>query len=81
MITFTRLSGALGADVHGIDLTQPLTTGTADVIHTGLLDHQVLFCREQQILAFEQHLAMVKHFGEPEPTPFRRPGNDTSTTL
>jgi alpha-ketoglutarate-dependent taurine dioxygenase len=81
MITFTRLSGALGADVHGIDLTQPLTTETAEAIRTGLLDHQVLFFREQKILTFDQHLAMVKHFGEPEPTPFRRPGDDTSIDL
>jgi taurine dioxygenase len=81
MTNFTRLSGALGADVHGIDLTQPLTDETVDVIHTGLLEHQVLFFREQKILTFEQHLAMVEHFGEPEPKPFRRPDEDTGMNL
>jgi taurine dioxygenase len=81
MITFTRLAGALGADVHGIDLTEPLTTETAELIHQGLLQHQVLFFRAQKILSFEQHLAMVKHFGEPEPTPFRRPDDDRSKNL
>jgi taurine dioxygenase len=81
MISFTRVSGALGADVRGIDLTNPLTAQTADMIHSGLLEHQVLFFREQKMLSFDQHLAMVKHFGEPEPTPFRRPGDETSANL
>jgi taurine dioxygenase len=81
MIRFTRLSGALGADVHDIDLTIPLTSESAAAIRAGLLEHQVLFFREQKILTFEQHLAMVKHFGEPEPTPFRRPGDDTPNLL
>jgi taurine dioxygenase len=73
VISFARLSGALGADVHGIDLTQPLTSETAAVVRAGLLDHQVLFFREQKLLTFDQHLALVKHFGEPEPTPFSPP--------
>jgi taurine dioxygenase len=81
MITFTRLAGALGADVYGIDLTDPLTSETAEVIRQGLLEHQVLFFPEQKILSFEQHLAMVRHFGEPEPMSFRRPDDQTSTNL
>ncbi len=81
MISFTRMSGALGADVRGIDLTNPLTADTAEVIRSGLLEHQVLFFREQEMLSFDQHLAMVKHFGEPEPTPFRRPDDETSANL
>src|SRR5262245_62439031 len=81
MITFSRLAGALGADVYGIDLTDPLTSETVEIIRQGLLQHQVLFFREQQILSFEQHLAMVKHFGEPEPMSFRRPDDQTSANL
>jgi taurine dioxygenase len=81
MMQFKRLAGALGADVHGIDLTQPLTTETANVIRRGLLEHLVLFFREQEMLTLEQHMALAKHFGDPEPTPFFRPGVDTPAGL
>jgi taurine dioxygenase len=81
MIKFTRLAGALGADVHGIDLTRPLTSEASEVVRQGLLQHQVLFFREQKILTGPQHLAMAEHFGEPEPVPFRRPGAEEPPNL
>jgi taurine dioxygenase len=81
MITFKCLTGALGADVHGIDLTQPLTAETASAICEGLREHLVLFFREQKIMTPEQHMALAKNFGDPEPTPFRRPGAGGPTDL
>jgi taurine dioxygenase len=81
VIKFTRMAGALGADVHGIDLTLPLTGETSEVIRQGLLQHQVLFFREQKILTSQQHLAVAEHFGEPEPIPFRRPGYEGPRNL
>src|SRR5579871_2978175 len=81
MIRFRRLTGALGADVHGINLTQPLTADTAGAIREGLLEHLVLFFREQEFLTLEQHVALVRHFGEPEPTPFRQPGASAPADL
>ena len=73
---FTPVAGALGADVHGIDLGKPLSEGQAKAIRKGLNRHQVLFFREQPLLSREQHLALARNFGEPEPTPFRQPSAD-----
>jgi taurine dioxygenase len=81
MIEFKRLTGALGADVHGIDLTQSLSSASFEAIHAGLLEHLVLFFREQKLMTLEQHRALVEPFGEPEPTPFRRPGADAPDDL
>ena len=72
MIQFKRVTGAAGADVFGIDLTRPLDADQVKTIKQGLLEHLVLFFREQEIMSFDQHMALAKKFGEPEPTPFRR---------
>lgn len=69
---FTRLAGALGADVHGIDLSRPLAADAVTDIRTGLLEHQVLFFREQPILTVDQHRALCRNFGELEVAPFQR---------
>jgi taurine dioxygenase len=76
MITFTAVAGALGADVHGVDLSRPLAPETIGAIRQGLLEHLVLFFRDQKILTIEQHMALGRCFGELEPTPFRRPDAD-----
>jgi taurine dioxygenase len=81
MMKFKPVTGALGADVYGVDLRQPLTAEAAEEIHQGLLEHLVLFFREQELLTLEQHMALIKHFGEPEPTPFRRPDATKPTDL
>src|SRR5689334_15746014 len=81
MITFKRLTGAIGADVHGIDLSQSLSGDQVKTIHDGLLEHLVLFFREQKILSAEQHMALAQNFGDPEPTPFRRKDRDEPTDI
>ena len=40
---FHPVTAALGAEVSGIDLAQPLDAKTADALHAGLVEHQVLF--------------------------------------
>jgi taurine dioxygenase len=72
LIRFNRLAGALGADVHGIDLAKPLDAETIRIIRDGLREHLVLFFRDQKMLTGEQHMALGRCFGELEPTPFRR---------
>jgi taurine dioxygenase len=71
-VKFTRLAGALGADVHGIDLSRALAADAVADIRAGLLEHQVLFFREQPILTVEQHRALCRNFGELEVAPFQR---------
>lgn len=72
MIKFTPVAGHLGADVHGIDLTKPLSPDDAGAIKAGLLEHQVLFFREQKLLDFDQHKALAGNFGELETTTYKR---------
>src|SRR5579871_5582915 len=78
---FKRLSGHIGADVLGIDLTQPLGPDDVTAIRDGLLEHLVLFFRGQKLLTVEQHKALATHFGEPETTTYRREGLDEKVQL
>jgi taurine dioxygenase len=56
------LSGALGAEIHGVDLSQPLDNETFSDIHKAFVDHLVIFFRDQQMTP-EQHLAFARRFG------------------
>jgi taurine dioxygenase len=76
MVTLTRLAGALGADVHGLDLSRPLDPDGVRLVREALLDHQVLFFREQPFLTPDQHRALCRHFGELEVNPFQPDGAD-----
>jgi taurine dioxygenase len=52
-------SGALGAELHGIDLAEPLAPATAKSIRNALAEHGVIFFREQKITP-EQHIAFAE---------------------
>lgn len=56
------IAGALGAELSGVDLRQPLTTDLFQRIHEALLQHEVIFFRGQAITP-AQHYAFAKHFG------------------
>lgn len=74
MIRFVKHGAALGADVYGVDLAEPLNQRQVQQIRRGLNQHQVLFFREQAILTKAQHLTLASNFGEPEPPPFHNQG-------
>jgi taurine dioxygenase len=57
------ISGALGAEVHGVDLGGELGDATIAAVRGALLDHGVIFFRDQQFDA-EQHKALARRFGE-----------------
>ena len=57
------ISGALGAEVHGVDLGAPLDDGSVRGIRRALLDHCVIFFRDQRFDA-EQHKALARRFGD-----------------
>ena len=48
-LTITPLSPALGAQISGVDLSREITDVQRDAIEQALLEHQVLFFREQSI--------------------------------
>ena len=62
-------SGALGAEIRGVDLASPLDELTAREIQQAFLDHQVIFFREQRLNP-HQVLAVAGRFGEPADYPF-----------
>ncbi len=60
-----QLTPAIGAEISGIDLSAPLTDEISDTIYQLLLDHQVLFFRNQDITP-AAHVALAKSLGETE---------------
>jgi taurine dioxygenase len=40
------LTPAIGAEIGGIDLSQPVGPATADAIYQALIDHHVIFFRD-----------------------------------
>ena len=62
-LQFDPLTPRIGAEVHGIDLAQPLSDVTFDDLHDGWMRHQVLFFRDQA-LTIEQLKDVGRRFGE-----------------
>jgi len=62
MIEIRPLTTALGAEVLGPDLSQPLSNMEFDTIHNALLKHKVIFFRDQELTP-EQHIAFARKFG------------------
>lgn len=64
-----KVAGALGAEISGVDLAQPLGTEQAAAIRQVLLDHQVIFLRDQPLTP-QQFLHFAQAMGEPIEYPF-----------
>jgi alpha-ketoglutarate-dependent taurine dioxygenase len=63
------LSGAIGAEIVGVDLGEDLDAATIALIRGAWLDHLVLFFRDQA-LPPARLLALARRFGEPIEYPF-----------
>ncbi|MBC3385122.1 taurine dioxygenase [Pseudomonas sp. SWRI179] len=61
--TITPLSTALGAQIDGIDISQPLSLADRDTVEQALLEHQVLFFRNQPIEP-PQQARFAAYFGD-----------------
>ncbi len=59
-----KLALALGAEISGVDLSAPLNDATFAAIHDALMEHQVIFFRDQQ-LSMERQLELASRFGTP----------------
>lgn len=70
-ITVTPLTASIGAVVEGVDLRQEVSAEQAAELRRALLQHLVLFLRDQD-LTDEQHLAAASLFGEPNVYPVTR---------
>jgi taurine dioxygenase len=67
-IRLAPIAGALGAEVHGVDLSAELDASVVSQLRAALLEHLVLFFRDQAITP-AQHLRFVRYFGTPERYP------------
>jgi taurine dioxygenase len=69
MMKVQRIAGAIGAEIHGVDLTQDLDDETVAAIRRVWLEHLVIFFRDQE-LSPARFLAFARRFGEPVEYPF-----------
>ena len=63
------LSGALGAEIHGVDLSSDLPDALIAKLEDALVEHQVIFFRDQR-LSLEQLEALGRRFGPLQVHPF-----------
>jgi taurine dioxygenase len=62
----TPLTDHTGAEVTGIDFTQPIGAETRDLLNKAFTDHHVLVMRDQKFVP-DQFMAAVQLFGELQP--------------
>ena len=64
-----KLAGALGAEIHGIDLSRELAAPVVGEIRRAWLAHGVIFFRDQELTS-AQFMAVAECFGQPVEYPF-----------
>jgi taurine dioxygenase len=63
-ISVHPIAGALGVEIEGVDAAQPLDAEVAAEVRHALLDHLVIFLRNQSLTP-QQQIAFARAFGEP----------------
>jgi len=58
------ISGALGAEIHGVDISRELEDDVVGEMRQAFLDHLVIFLRDQKVTP-QQQVAFAKRFGKP----------------
>ena len=74
MIAVEKLTPVIGAEIHGVDLSEPLADETVAAIKRAYTDNLVVFFRNQKPLDDETHVQVGRQFGtldlsEIQPTP------------
>jgi len=62
-ITIDKLTPIIGAEIGGIDLSQPLSNRQQDEVHRALAENSVVFFRDQ-VISLDQHVAFGRLFGD-----------------
>ncbi len=62
-IRIEPLTAAIGAEVEGVDLAEPLSDDTFRVLHDALMAHYVIFFRDQE-MTLDQHKDLGRRFGD-----------------
>jgi taurine dioxygenase len=68
VLTVERVSPTIGAEVSGVDLRETLPDATIAALRAALLEHKVLFFRDQPLTQLE-HLSFGRRFGDLEVHP------------
>jgi taurine dioxygenase len=63
LLKIRPLTGALGAEISGIDLSKPLTAAAREEIKRALYDHLVIYFHGQEGFSRELHLEFAQMFG------------------
>lgn len=63
-LEIVRLAGFIGAEIRGIKVSEPLSDEIFAEVRRVLLDHQVIFLRDQS-LTYTTQLAFARRLGEP----------------
>lgn len=78
-----KITPAIGAEISGIDLNDPMDTATQDALYDVLMDNLVIFFRGQDITP-ERHLEFARSFGtidKPHPVYAHYPGHENIVVL
>lgn len=72
-ITIQPVAGAIGAEIRGVDLSQPLSDAVFEVIYKAFLDHLVIFFPGHHALEAGHLMGLMERFGEIDDQPFAGP--------
>jgi taurine dioxygenase len=62
-IEVTPISPIIGAEIGGVDISKPLGNQMFQEIHDALMEHQVIFFRDQE-MTLDEHMTFGRLFGE-----------------
>ncbi len=68
-IAITKIAGAIGAEIGGVDLRRELADATIAAIRRAWNEHVVIFFRDQELTS-AQYLAFAERIGKPVEYPF-----------
>lgn len=68
-LAMAPLSPVIGCEISGVDLARPLSSAIVKELRSALLDHGVIFFRDQD-LSPQQQMGFCDEFGEPMEYPF-----------
>ena len=63
-INVTPLSSAIGAEIGNVDISKDLSSTVITEIRSALLEHLVIFFRDQDLSNPERHTMFTKYFGD-----------------
>ncbi|MET7987527.1 MULTISPECIES: TauD/TfdA family dioxygenase [unclassified Streptomyces] len=70
LLDLAPMTPHIGAEISGVDLSQPIGEELAEELKQALLEWKVIFFRDQHGLDTKSHIALSAVWGEPEPNPF-----------